>query len=399
MKIVISHAHPSISKGGAEISAYTLYKGFLNLGEPAVFIAMCPLPDIDKVVLESFDEYIIPYDQGAYDHFYHMSDPLILKRFSEILDKINPEEIIFHHFLFIGINVVKKVCEKYKCKKSMVLHEFLSICHHHGQMVTNPTKTLCEKSDIVRCAKCFPGISCNEFNIRKEYFQFTFEKIDRLVSPSEFLKGRFVEWGIPEEKMSVIENGLNVHDDLSGNPIKTVSTKISKLKNTTFGYFGQINQFKGVDLILDALDLINKSDSHGIKVRVHGNIIGVGDDFKEKFFSAVSKGWIDYLGPYNNVEVIKLMKKCDFILMASKWWENSPVVIQEAFYANRPLIVPNIGGMAEKVKDDVYGQWFNFNDAESLAMVMLESAVKNKKYNFPKTMTAQEMAKQYLTQM
>jgi glycosyltransferase involved in cell wall biosynthesis len=93
------------------------------------------------------------------------------------------------------------------------------------------------------------------------------------------------------------------------------------------------------------------------------------------------------------------MKKCDFILMASKWWENSPVVIQEAFYANRPLIVPNIGGMAEKVKDDVYGQWFNFNDAESLAMVMLESAVKNKKYNFPKTMTAQEMAKQYLTQM
>jgi glycosyltransferase involved in cell wall biosynthesis len=43
------------------------------------------------------------------------------------------------------------------------------------------------------------------------------------------------------------------------------------------------------------------------------------------------------------------MSACDWIVVPSIWWENSPVVIQEARLAARPLIVSNIGGMAEKV--------------------------------------------------
>jgi len=36
--------------------------------------------------------------------------------------------------------------------------------------------------------------------------------------------------------------------------------------------------------------------------------------------------------------------------MGSRWYENSPVVIQEAIAAGRPLIVPNHGGMLEKTE-------------------------------------------------
>ena len=50
------------------------------------------------------------------------------------------------------------------------------------------------------------------------------------------------------------------------------------------------------------------------------------------------------------------MAATDFVVMASRWWENSPVVIQEAYAAERPLVVPGLGGMAEKVQDGVTGR-------------------------------------------
>jgi glycosyltransferase involved in cell wall biosynthesis len=55
------------------------------------------------------------------------------------------------------------------------------------------------------------------------------------------------------------------------------------------------------------------------------------------------------MGGYRGEDVIDLMSACDWIVVPSIWWENSPVVIQEARLAARPLIVSNIGGMAEKV--------------------------------------------------
>jgi glycosyltransferase involved in cell wall biosynthesis len=51
----------------------------------------------------------------------------------------------------------------------------------------------------------------------------------------------------------------------------------------------------------------------------------------------------------------------------SVWWENSPLVIQEAFFHRRPVICSDVGGMAEKVRDGVDGIHFRVGDAFSLA--------------------------------
>ena len=52
------------------------------------------------------------------------------------------------------------------------------------------------------------------------------------------------------------------------------------------------------------------------------------------------------------------------------------MVIQEAFTAGRPLIVSNIGGMAEKVDDGVNGLHFSARNPQSLAKVMLNATSK-----------------------
>ena len=59
--------------------------------------------------------------------------------------------------------------------------------------------------------------------------------------------------------------------------------------------------------------------------------------------------------------------------MPSIWWENSPIVIQEAFFHGRPIICSNIGGMAEKITDGVNGLHFRVGSPEDLVDRMAQA--------------------------
>ncbi len=77
-------------------------------------------------------------------------------------------------------------------------------------------------------------------------------------------------------------------------------------------------------------------------------------------------------GLYEPDEITRLMIDIDWIIVPSIWWENSPLVIQEAFKHKRPVICSDIGGMAEKVTDGVNGIHFRTRDPYSLANVIQE---------------------------
>jgi glycosyltransferase involved in cell wall biosynthesis len=68
------------------------------------------------------------------------------------------------------------------------------------------------------------------------------------------------------------------------------------------------------------------------------------------------------------------MDDIDWVVVPSIWWENSPLVIQEAFMYGRPVICSDIGGMAEKVTDGVNGLHFRAGNPRSLADVMTRAA-------------------------
>ena len=62
--------------------------------------------------------------------------------------------------------------------------------------------------------------------------------------------------------------------------------------------------------------------------------------------------------------------------MPSIWWENAPLVIQEAFSFSVPVIGSDHGGIAEQIKGKG-GLMFRPNDAEHLAQRMAE-AINNR---------------------
>ncbi|WP_431272710.1 glycosyltransferase [Dankookia sp. P2] len=64
------------------------------------------------------------------------------------------------------------------------------------------------------------------------------------------------------------------------------------------------------------------------------------------------------------------MRSVHAVLVPSIWWENSPLVIQEALLNRRPVICSDIGGMAEKVRNGLDGFHFQAGSAFSLAALL-----------------------------
>jgi glycosyltransferase involved in cell wall biosynthesis len=57
-------------------------------------------------------------------------------------------------------------------------------------------------------------------------------------------------------------------------------------------------------------------------------------------------------------------------VVSSIWCENNPLVIQEAFTAQVPVIVSDLRGISEFVKDGAYGLLFECGNASDLARQM-----------------------------
>ena len=364
--MVLSHTHPSITKGGAEIASYTLFTGLRAIGVDAVFVAACLERDRPRLRLDSAAERVILAEPRLYDDFYHVSAPPVLAQLRRIVAEERPGLLNFHHFLNFGLNALRALGRD-GARLVVTLHEFLAICAHHGQMVTHPDRHLCEAASPAACSACFPTRTPEQFGMRQRFARDALGQAIGFVSPSHFLANRFAAWGLPRERIAVVENGLRNVSAVAG--ASPAAEPQGDRRRWIFGFFGQINPFKGVDVLLKAAALIEHSpDLAGrVLIRLHGNLIGQTPEFIARFREAVAThGSLDYVGPYENSGVGRLMRACDYVLVPSTWWENSPVVIQEAWLARRPVLCSGIGGMAEKVRDGVSGLHFRPGDAGDL---------------------------------
>jgi glycosyltransferase involved in cell wall biosynthesis len=90
-----------------------------------------------------------------------------------------------------------------------------------------------------------------------------------------------------------------------------------------------------------------------------------------------NRGRVHFTGPYDRLDIGRLMAAVDWVVVPSIWWENSPLVIQEAFAHRRPVLCSNIGGMAEKVRHGRDGFHFQVGDPFDLAGLLLRLTQEN----------------------
>lgn len=221
------------------------------------------------------------------------------------------------------------------------------------------------------CGRCFQDIAPSDFFLRKLYIQRFFDLVDHFVAPSEFLAERYVEWGLPRERISVIENVIA--QPILNRPAAGPRTSGDLLR---VGFFGQISLLKGINILIEAAEILEQREVHNVVFEIYGDYSGQPPEFQADFLARLSKVGrnVKFHGPYDQQRVDKLMQSVDLVLTPSIWWENSPVVIQEALRNRRPVICSDIGGMAEKIRDGVDGFHFPVGNSVALASLVLRIA-------------------------
>lgn len=224
---------------------------------------------------------------------------------------------------------------------------------------------LCSRATPADCHACFPDVSPAQIFERELFLKTHLGLADAFVSPSHFLIDRYVKWGLPAEKFTMLENGINV------SKIAPPRSLPPGGRRSRFGFFGQITEFKGLHILLDAIERVSAKawgDDAALCI-FGGNLENQPEAFRQSFEALIAKAGrrAKFYGSYSAEDLPDLMRQVDWVVVPSIWWENSPLVIQEAFLHGRPLLTSDIGGMKEKVVDGVNGLHFRVGSAEDLA--------------------------------
>lgn len=375
--LIIVHGHPDFSIGGGELAAYAQWQELRRRGVETMLIArigQSPGHTGASFSLRSPDGMEVLFSAPPVDHFRH-SQPqrrVIFDEFRSLLERFKPTVVHFHHYVHLGLEMIREV-RKFMPDGLIVLtlHEYLAMCHAGGQMVKEDG-LLCSRAAPLDCSRCFPSYTPQDFFLRELFVKSFLNLCDHFVCPSAFLRDRYVEWGLPLDKMLVLENGQ------PSRALSAGAVPPDAALRTRFVILGQLSHRKGTFLLLEAVRLLSKRVRELIRIEIHGSMQYETAEVKAEFQRALAdlKDTVDFGGPYRPSDVHGIVQGCGWVIVPSLWWENSPSVIQEAFAGGRPVICSNVGGMAEKVLDGVSGLHFRVGSASDLAACIEQAATK-----------------------
>jgi glycosyltransferase involved in cell wall biosynthesis len=82
---------------------------------------------------------------------------------------------------------------------------------------------------------------------------------------------------------------------------------------------------------------------------------------------AGDEGRISFRGAFSRDELGRVMSELDVLAVPSRWYENAPGVIFEAFAAGMPIVATNLKGLSEFVKHGENGLLFELENAGDLS--------------------------------
>ncbi|WP_430473413.1 glycosyltransferase family 4 protein [Thalassospira lucentensis] len=378
--MVLAHNHPDLHPGGTEIFAHDLFHAYKRAGCDALFVGATNDVHRERRPGTSFQAINDAGDEmlfwaGHFDRFNMSQTDLyaVAPDFTRLLKDWDPDVVHIHHLVLWGIELpmlIRRVLPH--CRIVMTLHDYYQICPNDGLMIHRATRKRYNKADAVGRSCGLDGFTPDQFAMRSVNLRNHLRVVDQFISPSEFLKERYVDWGIAPEKIAVVRNGRL---PVPAAPKRDMGPGMPNV----FGYFGNLNPWKGADVLLKASQMLVEDDVD-FNLRIHGDILFQTTEFTERMenlFTATGRQ-VYRLGAYERQDIADLMAGVDWVIVPSIWWENAPLVIQEAFQHGRPVITSGIGGMAEMVRDGHDGIHVRPDDPADLARVMKDCATNPK---------------------
>lgn len=185
--------------------------------------------------------------------------------------------------------------------------------------------------------------------------------VDHIQCPSRTLRDRFVAFGIPPERLTLVEQGID-HGPLSSLADRAPRPPGRPLR---IGFLGSMIESKAPHVLLEAFAGLPEGAA---TLEIYGGLGSYhGDDgYRARVAPLLDRPGVRHHGPVPRERVAEAFAGVDVLAVPSVWLENAPFVIREAFVAGVPVVASGHGGMAEMVRDGVDGLLFEPGDPASL---------------------------------
>lgn len=250
-----------------------------------------------------------------------------------------PDIMHVHNYKFLLSPSIFKAAKDHRVATCLTLHNYRLICPA-GQLLRDGK--ICE--DCINASPyrmIFYRCAFDSFvkNLAQFYLyqgtrkrQFLAPWVDAYIALTSFGKSKFVEGGLPENKVFAKPNFM-----VDPGPENNFQNRYGAL------YIGRISKEKGVGALLEAWRGIN----YPLEI--------VGDGALAPELQVKASPNVKFHGPLEHGTCLEMIRKAAFLVFPSVWYEGFGLTILESLANGIPIIASDLGPRREMVKDGFNG--------------------------------------------
>ncbi|KAB8288228.1 glycosyltransferase [Bifidobacterium avesanii] len=386
MKILLVNKY-FYRKGGAETYFFALAEGLKALGHEVAFFSMQHPenePSYWSKYFVSEKDYV-----GKISAFQQVKEAATLvysleskRKFEALLEEFQPDIIHMnnvHRQLTLSI-LDAPYLKRHRVPVVYTAHDYILLCPAYTMV--DGSGHVCDdcldrhffhavKKTCVKGSKAKSGLAFLEAEFLK--YHHSYDKIDRIVAPSEFMKRKLDEGGYAGRTVAM-QNFLT--DSQMSMARKVANPDKFGTVEPYFLFFGRLSREKGVLTLVRAfLDAAADGLPRGWTLRIVGD--GPERGTIERLVDSAgpeARSRIRLLGYRTGEDLQREVGNARFSVLCSQWRENMPYSGLESLAARTPVIGADIGGIPELVVGGGTGFRFESGNGDSLRAVLLKAA-------------------------
>ena len=277
------------------------------------------------------------------------------RHFKRLLQQEKPDLVHVHNTFVMISPSVYSACYEAKVPVVQTLHNYRLLCpaatfFRDGKVCEECLGSLWKGVEHACYRQSYSATAVVALMLASHRLRDTWKReVACFVALSQFARNKFVQGGLPGEKIFVKPNFVSPDPGArTGDGDYVV-------------FVGRLSPKKRMDTVLAAW----KRLGHSIPLV----IIGGGPDREELETEAARQGLtnVRFQGQLAREQTLAAINKARLLVFASEWYENFPVTLAEAFACSTPVICSRLGVMEEIVSDGQTGIHFSPGDPEDLA--------------------------------
>lgn len=134
------------------------------------------------------------------------------------------------------------------------------------------------------------------------------------------------------------------------------------------GFIGQIAPHKGTDLLLKAFRRLPKGSA---ELHIYGSA-DQNPAYMESLKALAEGHPVSFKGTFQSARMAEIMRGMDVLVIPSRWYENSPLVLLNALATHTPVVVSDVAGMTEFLEPGFNGFAFERGNVDALEKRLAE---------------------------